>query len=198
MRLRAKILNILRAAIVESGFLSTVTYTVPYNFFKDPAVEAQGSLIGIRGLGRPQHSAVIEDSPPCLTTSVFAKSLARIVAPLSGLIILPPLLFSSCSLTYRIVDFVLVFLKATLGVETHGEHAGGSLAMFGVYGMIFLQAFTIGSVVSGSWTLYYILCIQLGAWKNEGTSDLLSVKRDLAKAHPDLAWKIHCCVPHKT
>eukprot|EP00933_Yihiella_yeosuensis_P038430 TRINITY_DN32362_c0_g1_i1.p1 TRINITY_DN32362_c0_g1~~TRINITY_DN32362_c0_g1_i1.p1 ORF type:complete len:633 (+),score=77.94 TRINITY_DN32362_c0_g1_i1:197-2095(+) len=197
VRLRTKIINSMRAAVVEVGYLSTVSFTLPYDFVRDAEIAKPGILVGARSLGYAsasnpfQHTCQTSPSnnsnsapPKGLISLRFAKRAAKNLCWVATLITLIPLLLSSNILVYRLADLALIFLKNMFGLELDGS-SSGSLALFGMYSMIGLQAVVVGWFMAGTWTLYSILSIQLRDWEG---GDLHRVKSQLVSAHPDMSW----------
>lgn len=183
-RLRTKVIITMRAAIVDSGYLSTITFYLPYHFLSRSRSTEQWDIVGMKGLGR---GGMDESGGFSAPASFFKTEQAKRAASRLGLgaiaIILIPLLFSSCSLVYRVADLILVLARSTFSIHIHGGNAG-TLAMLGVYGMIVLQVFVVGMFLSKATTLRWILRFQL---RDENVAE---IKNSLVAAHPELSWAL--------
>merc|ERR1712187_232520 len=98
---------------------------------------------------------------------------------------LPPLLLASCSLIFRGVALALLVVKQFTEIDVGGDVAS-SMAMYGFYGMIFLQFAVLYLFIPETWRLFYILSIQLR--KCDG--DLTEIITPIKDAHPELAWAL--------
>merc|ERR1712113_430054 len=112
-----------------------------------------------------------------------AKSLARWICVVCPLGILPPLLLASCSLIYRGVALALLVVKQFTEIDVGGDVAS-SMAMYGFYGMIFLQFAVLYLFIPETWRLFYILSIQV----KQCDGDLKQVIRSITDAYPEFAW----------
>lgn len=199
-RLRSNVQQAMYAAIIESSCLRTVSFSVPYHFIETAGINGaeslgQLSLLGVKGLGcpRPGHVGVKTHNPWLLFDRLVGarsvKRWAQWLPLLSVGIILFPLLFSSSFIVYRISDLFLAWLEDWLskhvGQPWQLDRSCGTLALFGVYSMIGMQALVIGYFLSGLWTLYSILAVQLGDWP----SDPQMLAR-LISAKPELRWTL--------
>ncbi|CAL1154935.1 unnamed protein product [Cladocopium goreaui] len=199
-RLRSNVQQAMYAAIIESSCLRTVSFSVPYHFIETAGINGaeslgQLSLLGVKGLGcpRPGHVGVKTHNPWLLFDRLIGarsvKRWAQWLPLLSVGIILFPLLFSSSFIVYRISDLFLAWLEDWLskhvGQPWQLDRSCGTLALFGVYSMIGMQALVIGYFLSGLWTLYSILAVQLGDWP----SDPQMLAR-LISAKPELRWTL--------
>eukprot|EP00435_Cladocopium_sp_Y103_P014070 s882_g3.t1 len=168
----------------------------------------QLSLLGVKGLGCPRRAGLLKCHPSLtevliqseaghvkthnpwllfdrLVGAKTVKRCAQWLPLLSVGIILFPLLFSSSFIVYRISDLFLAWLEGWLSKHV-GQHwtldrSCGTLALFGVYSMIGMQALVIGYFLSGLWTLYSILAVQLGDWPSDPQmlARLISAKPEL-------------------
>jgi len=185
IRLKTKVVDTMRAAIMEGGFLCTVRHTLPYDFVRAAHVDVYGSLIGYRGLGHAVPRGKVELPPRGLIDIRIAKHAAKTLCWSALLIVLMPLLLSSSFLTYRVLDLLLSVLKPMLKdrfVVLSGNLA--ALGLLGIYGMIFSQALAVMFFITSTWRLYFILAIQ---FKDKDVAAPHVVKL-VSTQFPELRW----------
>ncbi|CAE8589205.1 unnamed protein product [Polarella glacialis] len=187
-KLRTRTICTMRAAIIGSSYLSTTTYYLPHNFVQGANV---WSALGPSGLGDPRLQDTLPPAGNCPRMKL-AKSMARWICVVCPVIIVPPLLFASCSLIYRGVGIILYGMKTFTSIDV-GHDVASSMGMCGFFGMIFLQFVVLFLFIPETWRLFYILTIQLG--KFDG--DLAQVKSSLKLAHPEFAWALDEVVQEK-
>ncbi|CAJ1434512.1 unnamed protein product [Effrenium voratum] len=189
-RLKTNVTQVMHAAIIDSSFLRTVTFSVPYHFIAgadlDHGALGQSSLLGVAGLGSPTCTRVgrVWDR---FSSKQRAKRWAQRLPLLAVGIILMPLLFSSSFLIYRVADLVLQMMR---GLGVHIDQKSGTLGLFGIYSMIALQAVVVGYFMRDTWTLYSILAVQNKDW----VPDDAFLER-LAQAKPELRWAFDSSSP---
>jgi len=196
-RLRYNVQQAMYAAIIESSCLRTVSFAIPYHFVESSEINdvdslGRGSLLGVRGLGCPRRSGSavqMQGNSRLLfdrfTRRDYVKRWAQRLPLLAVSIVLLPLLFSSSFIIYRSTDLFLSWLESWLGTNVLVDRSCGTLALFGVYSMIGMQALVVGYFLSGLWTLYSVLAVQLGDW----ASDPKMIAR-LLNAKPELRWAL--------
>lgn len=182
LKLRSKTICTMRAAIIGSGYLSTVQHHMPYNYMPPNRTDAWSAL-GPVGFGcrSDQREVSFDRSPRMMLAKRMAKALFW--SPL--LIVILPLLFSSCSLIYRAVAIALCAMKSLLSVHI-ADSLTASEGMCGFYGMIFVQFGALYLFVPETWRLYYILSIQLKDWDG----NLAEVTRHIKTELPEMGWAL--------